>query len=377
MNFYYTVNPDTDEPIVLVNKHIGYDPEDGLGIMGDQFQAELLALDGMGKKSIKVWINSPGGDVAQGFSMCDAILKTKTPVDTYCGGIAASMAGVLFQTGRKRIMADYGILMYHNPFSSQAGNKQIEAYRQSLITLVASKSGKSEEEISKIMNRESWISADEAFDMKLCDEVEVSADFNKKHWKQVGNQSDLKANWNAANKVFNSIFIKTKNMSLPKVANKLGLIAEANEDSIIAAIDKVQNSHTQAQARIQELEKEKTEAEKKLADVNNKIKTLEDEKTKAENDKKVAEEAAKETAAVALIDNFAKAGKIKNDAGTKALWVKKAKEDHDGTKALIEGLPVNAKAAKIENAAGGDASARPKGNFAARAMAKVQDNLKK
>jgi ATP-dependent protease ClpP protease subunit len=101
--FMYTVNVDSDEPIMLINKHIGYDEADGYGIMGDLFQAELLALDQMEKKRIQVWINSPGGSVMDGYNMYTAMLKTKTKVDTYCVGICASMAAVLFQAGRKRV----------------------------------------------------------------------------------------------------------------------------------------------------------------------------------------------------------------------------------------------------------------------------------
>jgi ATP-dependent protease ClpP protease subunit len=56
--------------------------------MGDLFQAELLALDQMEKKRIQVWINSPGGSVMDGYNMYNAMLKTKTKVDTYCVGIA-------------------------------------------------------------------------------------------------------------------------------------------------------------------------------------------------------------------------------------------------------------------------------------------------
>ncbi len=102
MKFLYTVDPSADEPIILVNKWIGKDEIDGEGIMGDQFQAELLALDSMGKKRIQVWINSPGGIVTDGYSMYNAVIKSNTKVDTYCVGIAASIAGVLFQAGRKR-----------------------------------------------------------------------------------------------------------------------------------------------------------------------------------------------------------------------------------------------------------------------------------
>ena len=59
MEFRYTVDVNSDEPVMLINKHIGFDSEDGFGIDGSSFQAELLAFDTMGKTKIQVWINSP------------------------------------------------------------------------------------------------------------------------------------------------------------------------------------------------------------------------------------------------------------------------------------------------------------------------------
>ena len=88
----YTVDTSADEPIMLINSHIGFDPEDGMGVDGAQFQRELLELDSMGKKRIQVWINSPGGNVMDGYNIFSAICDSKTPVDTYAKGVVASIA---------------------------------------------------------------------------------------------------------------------------------------------------------------------------------------------------------------------------------------------------------------------------------------------
>ena len=91
MNWNYTIDIDSDEPIMLINKHIGFDLDEGQGIDGSLFQEELLKLDSLGKKRIQVWINSPGGVVMDGYNIFNAILKSKTKVDTYNVGIAASI----------------------------------------------------------------------------------------------------------------------------------------------------------------------------------------------------------------------------------------------------------------------------------------------
>ena len=96
MYFLYTIDEWADEPVMLINKHIGLDAEEGMGIMGDQFQEELLALDsgryGV-KQCIKVYINSAGGRIGDGMNIYSAIVKSTTPVDTYCVGMVASTAG--------------------------------------------------------------------------------------------------------------------------------------------------------------------------------------------------------------------------------------------------------------------------------------------
>ena len=103
MEFIYTVDPNSETPIMLINKHIGFYSELGMGVNGEQFMSEMLALDAMGKSLINVWINSTGGGVLAGSNIVSAILNTKCKVDTYNMGVCASIAAVIFQTGRKRI----------------------------------------------------------------------------------------------------------------------------------------------------------------------------------------------------------------------------------------------------------------------------------
>ena len=188
--FFYTVDPNADEPIMLIDKHIGFDEADGFGIMGDAFQKELLALDAMDKKRIQVWINSPGGVVSDGYNIYNAILKSNTKVDTYCIGMAASIAGVIFQAGRNRIMVDYGWLMYHNP-SGGSDMKGMEAITDSLAKMVSVRSSKTEDEVKAIMRKTTYIDAEEALAHGLCDKIESSSEQNKKRTVPVAN--DVKA----------------------------------------------------------------------------------------------------------------------------------------------------------------------------------------
>lgn len=371
VNFIYTQKVDSDEPIILIDTHIGYDESEGQGIDGQQFVRELLALDEMGKKSIKVWINSPGGIVMDGYNIYNAILKTKTKVDTYCVGIAASIAAVIFQAGRKRVMNNYSALMYHNPYGSGNG-KELTVMKESIAKMISERTGKSVDEILKIMDRTTWINASEALIEGFCDEVEVSSDFNKKH----GNTTDAKAMWSECRHVLNSIFSnKTIISKMTKVANKLGLVQDANEDSILEAINAISNKKAEAEDKLKKMEDE-LEAKKAECD------KLEDElkaaKKKAEDaDKKAEEEAknAKKAEAKNFIESVAKVGKIKNDEATIAKWVNAYINDEAGTKDLIDSLTINRVSNKIEIAGSNPATESTLTNQIALKMNELRNQL--
>lgn len=171
---------ETSEPQILLNSEIGIGA-DGSGIDPELFARVLKTLDQLaterGYKRLCVMINSGGGEVEGGMSIYDAILTTKTPVDTYVTGRAASMAGVIAQAGRKRYMMEYAQLMLHNPHGTD-NKKQLKAAKASLVKML-SRHGISEEKVDALMNRESWILADEAKDLKLCDEVVDISEINK------------------------------------------------------------------------------------------------------------------------------------------------------------------------------------------------------
>lgn len=352
MIYQYTVDPAAEVPIMLLNKHIGMDAIDGPGIMGADFQAELLALDAMGKESIQVWINSPGGVILDAYAIYNAILKSKTKVDTYAVGIAASSAALIFQAGRNRVMADYSILMYHNP-QGDGDAKVMDAFKTSIVTMVASKNPEiSSELISKMMNSETWINPEEALKCGFCDKIEMSGDHNKKR-KLTTTNALKQAGDIAINKIIN-IKPKTKSKML-KVTNKLGLTEDASEDSILSAVILIADKNTALEAE-NKVTKKAVDAAKAAYDelkasfdaqkndldaAQDKAKSLED---------KIKEDEAKGVDAKAknLIDGYVASGKIKNTAENIAAWVNIARTDYEGAKILIEELPINSKAVKIE-----------------------------
>ena len=304
MNYIYTIDPTADEPIMLLDKHIGYDDEDGEGIRAEQFTREILSLSD--KKRIQLWVNSPGGNVNEGQQIVSAILNSISKVDTFCVGIAASISLPIFLAGRKRIMADYALLMTHN-VSGTDNYEVAKKFKDSIITMISSRSKKSPEELNYMMNRTTWINAAEAYDFGMCDEIIKSSEANKKHLRS----DNVQAAWKDAALIINKHLptAKTKNSNMLKITNKLGLTDQANEDSILSAIDKIENRAKDSEALTNSLKEE-------LQKVKNQIKEKDDKITELENAKKASEDEAKEKEVARLtneantvIEGYVKAGK--------------------------------------------------------------------
>lgn len=348
---------------MVIDKHIGFNEVDGFGIMGDAFAKELMALDAMQPKCIDMWINSVGGGVLDGMNIYNAMLKSKTPVDTYCVGIAASIAGVIFQGGRKRYMADYSKLMYHNPYGGD-DDKSLDALRDSLVQMVCSRTAKAEDEVRKMMNRTTWIAADEALQNGFCDEVQHSGESNK---KRASKAADAKALWSVGKEIVNkdieTSYQKNSNIfSMKKVNNRLNLNPEATEEAVVLEIDKIENKVKDQATEIQnnlaaikakddELAKAKTEledAKNKVAALEAKAKADEEAKTKADEEAKAKAEAEDAAKAKNMVEGYVKDGRIKNDATVIKEWTDNCKVlGIDKVKNMIESLPINRAAAKI------------------------------
>lgn len=393
----------TQEPIMLLNYPIGSGSvDDGeFYVDGALFQRELLELDGMGFKRIQLYINCPGGNVVEGYNICNAILKSKTPVDTYNVGLAASMAGAIFMMGRQRIMADYSILMIHNPFNPEGGGdkNQLESMRKSMVTMIASKSNLKDDEIAYLCNRETYLGSAECFQKGFCTSVEVTKESNRK-----GMPLGTQAMWKEANLIQSNLFnnkitMSTENaapalqakIGISLIASYLGLNTEATEASVLNEVKNKINTEilarTKAEDRIVEMQKafdkisaELVEAKKKYQDTVDAAAQAKVEADKIAAEEKVkAEASAKEvlkTAAKTMVATFV-GKKIKTEEAAK--WEATAEKiGVDEAKALIENLPLNATAASAQAAAKntGD-DVKPLETTATAMMAKIQAATKK
>lgn len=128
-------------------------------------------LEAMGDVTqIDVYINSYGGEVAEGLAIYNALKRHKAKVTTYCDGFACSIASVIFMAGDERVMNEASLLMIHNAWTwaqgdSKALRKQaddLEKITQASVEAYKAHSNLKEEEIKELMDAETWILPEEA-----------------------------------------------------------------------------------------------------------------------------------------------------------------------------------------------------------------------
>ena len=139
---------------------------------GDTSAAALSKqLEALGDVSqIDVFINSYGGEVAEGLAIYNALKRHKANVTTYCDGFACSIASVIFMAGNKRVMNDASLLMIHNAWTVAQGNaaelrkqaEDLDKITQASFKAYKANSSLTEEEIKELMDKETWISPEEA-----------------------------------------------------------------------------------------------------------------------------------------------------------------------------------------------------------------------
>jgi ATP-dependent Clp protease protease subunit len=149
---------------------------------GDTSAANLSQqLDALGDVSrINVFINSYGGEVAEGLAIYNALKRHKAKVVTWCDGFAASIASVIFMAGDERIMNESSLLMVHNAWTWGEGNAEqlrkqaddLDKITEASIAAYKAHSTLSEDEIRALLDAETWILPSEALEYGFATRVE-------------------------------------------------------------------------------------------------------------------------------------------------------------------------------------------------------------
>lgn len=145
-------------------------------------QAQLLFLESTDpKRDVQMFINSPGGSVISGMGIYDTMQYVSPDVGTICTGLAASMGAVLLAAGTKgkRTCLHHSRVMIHQPSGGMQGQftdmeisyNLIKTLRNELYDILAYHTGKKFDRIEKDSDRDNWMTANEAKDYGLVDEV--------------------------------------------------------------------------------------------------------------------------------------------------------------------------------------------------------------
>jgi ATP-dependent Clp protease, protease subunit len=144
--------------------------------------AQLLFLESTDRgRDIQLYINSPGGSVYAGMGLYDTMQFISPDIATICTGMAASMAAVLMAAGAagKRTALKHARIMMHQPSAGAMGQasdveitvNEVRKIKQELYEVLSYHTGQSMEKVAKDSNRDYWMTAPEAKEYGLVDEV--------------------------------------------------------------------------------------------------------------------------------------------------------------------------------------------------------------
>jgi len=346
----------------------------------DRFVEEFQYIeDRVQPSEIRILINSAGGNIVEGMKVFTKILNSKIPTITQVAGIAASMGSVIWAAGQKLYMADYSLIMIHNPWMgadmSDPNNQQIiEAFRKQLTIVYCKRFGLSEDKVKEIMDGKegcdgTFLTAEMAVEQgfipashiietpqTIKDKIAASIkDMTDATLIQAMMSSVVGQNYqqepNAAisekepkgEHNINSQFNINKMEELKVVASQLGVQGEVSLDKITAAILKLKETEAKLGTASDELATVKNElndlkiqheAEKAAkANLQETLDTVKAElqtyKDKEANDKKAT--------IVAMVDEAVAQGKIKAEA--KESWVAMAEQNFDMVKDSLDSIP--------------------------------------
>ncbi len=145
-------------------------------------QGQLLFLESVdSSKDIQIYLNSPGGSVYAGLGIYDTMQLIRPDVATICTGMAASMGAVLLTAGAagKRSALKHSRVMIHQPMGGAQGQasdieitaREIAKLKEELYTIISDHSGKPYDQVWKDSDRDYWMTAQEAVDYGMVDEV--------------------------------------------------------------------------------------------------------------------------------------------------------------------------------------------------------------
>lgn len=269
-----------------------YDEIGAYGVGAKEFIAELRQHKG---QHVHLRINSPGGEIIDGTAIANALNRHEGGVTVHIDGLAASMASYIAMSGAPTFMSDNALLMIHNPWTLAAGEaddlrKQADLLDTMKATLVRGyqrKSGLAADEISRLMNEETWLTALEATALGFVDAIEdgipaaaSAKDMRRRFDTFAGRMDEIqkstKNEVEAAPAVEPVVEAAPAEVEAPAVeaAPEAPAAEEATPEASVSASDLI-NKLSDMATKLAEVEARATAAEAELAKVNEAFAALE------------------------------------------------------------------------------------------------------
>ncbi|ERJ27521.1 ATP-dependent Clp protease proteolytic subunit [Campylobacter concisus ATCC 51561] len=142
-------------------------------------QKTLLYLDSVDQSDINIYISGPGGSIYDGFGLIDFMKTIKSPINTFCVGLAASMSALIFLNGDKRYMLPNSSLMLHQPLGGASGQasdieliaNQILKIKSKINEMIRANSNLKIAKIEQLTDRDCYIDASSAIAYGLANEI--------------------------------------------------------------------------------------------------------------------------------------------------------------------------------------------------------------
>jgi len=248
------------------------------GITAQKFVDDIKGLDG---RDITLHINSVGGEVFEGMAMHSIIKNRKGKTTAYIEGIAASIATVVALAADEVVMSENSLFMIHNAWGSIQGDanemmKQaqvLEKISNEIAEVYVKKTGRYYDEIMDLMDNETWMTAEEAFEYgfidRISDAIKVAAKADVSQYKNMTNEK--------VNKILNS------NLKSSKMTEDLKNWFNSKIDEIVTKVKGDNNSETAVSdveitiADKEEVMNKLTDFEAKLSEANETISNLTEE----------------------------------------------------------------------------------------------------
>ena len=256
-----------------------FDEVGTFGINAQSFIEEIKAHKG---QPMNLHLNCVGGDVFEGMAIYNVIKKRKAKTTVYIEGIAASMGSVIALAADEVIMAENSLFMIHNAFGGAMGEAKemrktaavLDKISNEIADIYTKKTNLPFGKIKEMMDEETWLTADEAFELgfvdSISDAIKVAAKYDISKFKNITNKEiQNKLNINLKSKTMTE---ELKNWFNSKVED---IIARVKSDNVVD--DKVEEVQVTI-ADEMEVSEKLTSFEAKVTELNESITDLEGEK---------------------------------------------------------------------------------------------------